>query len=195
MTNQPFAQKIDFQEAIKQQIIKIHGGFNKFEEADFYPEHEKRYETDAYRKIHNHIVTENNAPCVVCGVTSEILKDSVKAKDPKYNYYQATQIELHHYHIEWALANAIDIEKFNHLFLPHLKRLHPDEQLYQQDLTGEQIKDWVDHHTHNLMPLCNVHHRHKYWGIHHTTYPTWSPANLFAQNFVEEIIKAIDAQK
>ena len=172
-------------EALVQQIMRIHGGFTKFIEADFFPEHEKRHETEEYRQIHHKIIKVDNAPCVVCGVTTRTLDD------PSHNFYKATQIELHHFHIEWALTNAIDIKKFNNLFRPHLKYIHSTEKLYQEDLTVEQIKNWIDHHPHNLMPLCNVHHRHKYWGIHHVSYPNWGPTNLFQQEFINQMLNRL----
>ena len=188
-TQNPLNIISDHHDPIIQEVIKIHGKFQEFTEADFYPEHEKRYETDQYKTVRHKMVNIDNRPCVVCGVTQAILIDSEKSKDVNYNFYQAKQIEIHHFHIEWALINAIEPQKFNALLKPNLKHLHPEEKLYQNDLTEEQIKDWVDHHPHNLMPLCDVHHRHKYWGIHHVTYPIWSPANMLKQDFIDQILE------
>ena len=55
----------------------------------------------------------NENGCRICGVTNDILKDPARRADLSLNQYGALQLETHHYVIEWALANAIDPDKFN----------------------------------------------------------------------------------
>lgn len=176
---------------IRKEILDIHGEFQQLTEADFYPEHRKRKESSEYRKVHQEIISKHNAGCVVCGVTESILSDPEKKKDKAINYYQATQMELHHHHIEWALANAIDVDKFNKLLKVHLARLHPECQMYKTFMDQATILAWIDHRPHNLMPLCDVHHRHKYYGIHKVSYPNWTAANLYRDDFIKSIQERI----
>ena len=58
-------------------------------------------------------------------------------------------------------------------------------------MTEEEIKDWIDHDEDNLMVLCSTHHRSKYFGIHAISFPIWSPANLFKDDFEEHMIAEI----
>ena len=176
---------------LNDQIIKIHGDFIKLEEADFYPEHDKRKSSEGYRKVHHQFVVEKNLPCLVCGVTHELLTDSIKKQDKKLNPYSAKQIELHHHIIEWSLANAIDHDKFNDTIRINLMNKQKDNLLYQKEMTMQEILDWIDHSPDNLWVLCDVHHRHKYFGIHHISYPNWAPQNLYTEAFLNEINKKI----
>lgn len=181
---------MDAKEMIKK--VKIHGGLRILKEADFYPEHEKRRSTEEYRAIHKKLVIEKDLPCLICGVKYSDLIDKEKRACLKVNPFTAKQIETHHHVIEWSLANAIDVEKFNNTLLPHLKSRHPNEKLYHSSMTRENIKNWVDHHEHNLWVLCDVHHRHKFFGIHAITGPMWSPQNLFLEDFKEAVSEQIE---
>ncbi len=176
---------------LSNEIIKIHGDFIKFEEADFYPEHNKRKTSSGYRDIHHKLVVEENRPCLICGVTHELLSDSTKKQDKKLNPYSAKQMEAHHHIVEWSLANAIDIDKFNNTMRIHLMNKHKDTPLYQKKMSQQDILDWVDHSPDNLWILCDVHHRHSYFGIHHITYPNWAPQNLFTEEFLDAVEKNI----
>jgi len=176
---------------LKDQITKIHGNFITFEDADFYPEHDKRKSSSGYRKIHNKLVVEENGPCLVCGVTYELLLNTKKRQDKKLNPDSAKQIETHHHTVEWSLANAIDINKFNSTVRIHLMNKNNHNPLYQKEMTRKEMLDWVDHSPDNLWILCDVHHRHKYFGIHHVTYPNWVPQNLYTEEFLNAINKKI----
>jgi hypothetical protein len=85
--------------------------------------------------------------------------------------------------IEWSLMNAVDPDKFRRVLLPNLRRKHAGKPEYQKDFTTEDIAAWVDHSPDNLWVLCDVHHRHKYLGIHAITYPIWGPQNLLIEDF------------
>lgn len=73
----------------------------------------------------------------------------------------AGQIELHHSMIEFALANNIDVEKF--------ERLYPQFNV----TSDEAFLEWVEQEG-NLMPLCKRHHTGNL-GIHCLPYPIWLP--------------------
>jgi len=103
--------------------------------------------------------------------------------DAKENPFGARQMETHHHVIEWALANAIDPEKFNKILRPSLAHRHSDNQMYQRKMTPEEVKGWVDHSPDNLWVLCDVHHRAKFFGIHEITYPIWCPMDLLDPKF------------
>ncbi len=167
--------------------VKVHGSFRKFEEADFYPPHEKRRSSAKYREIHKKLVVKEDLPCLICGVKHSYLMDEEKKVDLTFNPNKASQMETHHHIIEWSLANAIDVQKFNKTLAPNLKRRYPNEKLYHSYMLENDIKDWVDHHEHNLWVLCDIHHRHKYFGIHAITGPMWTPQNLFSEAFLNAI--------
>jgi hypothetical protein len=93
--------------------------------------------------------------------------------------------------IEWALANAIDVAKFNALILPHLQHRHPENLLYKTSMSAEQIRSWVDHSPDNLWVLCDVHHRAKCFGIHEITDPIWGPQDIFNEEYLAFVRAAI----
>lgn len=153
-------------------------------EVAFYPPHDVRRESPQYKVSHDHMVRKLDLPCLVCGVRQSTLKD------PKQNPFGAVQMETHHHIIEWALANAIDPDKFNRHVLPGLLRRHPDKYAPMKNgMTKQQILDWVDHDEDNLWVLCDVHHRHKFVGIHAITFPIWGPQDLVAQTLLDRIME------
>ena len=177
---------------IQKKVAAIHLNRRLLDEMAFYPAHDKRSETPAYKKAHHHLTVDLDLPCLICGVKYSILGS------PE-NTYGAKQMETHHHVIEWALANAIDTEKFNRILLPHLAHQHPNNQEYQQPFTQQQIRDWVDHSEDNLWVLCDVHHRAQYFGIHEITFPIWGPMNLLRSDFEayvnEQVAKEKDVTK
>jgi len=147
------------------------------DEIAFYPQHDKRKETPQYHKVHVELTVTKDLPCLVCGVKRSTLHD------PKENLYGAKQMETHHHVIEWALANAIDVDKFNKALRPNLAHRHPDNATYARDMSEQEVKDWVDHSADNLWVLCDVHHRAKFFGIHEITFPIWGPMDLLKPDF------------
>ncbi len=169
-----------------QEIIKsIHEDRRQLDERAFYPAHDARKESSAYAKVHKQLCISEDLPCLVCGVRNSTLKD------PKKNRYAAKAMETHHHIIEWALANAIDTDRFNNSLRPNLAHAHKDEPMYQRAMTAKEIHDWVDHSPHNLWVLCDVHHRHKFLGIHEITYPIWCPQDLLRPDFEEYVKKQL----
>ena len=129
--------------------VAIHGKIANLKEGQFYPAHDKRTESPDYRKVHKDLVVTQDLPCLVCGVRNSTLKN--KSKNP----HGAKQLETHHHIIEWALANAIDRDKFNNAIRPNLAHRHADNALYAHDMTAKQIHDWVDHSADNLWVAAN----------------------------------------
>jgi hypothetical protein len=170
----------------------IHGVFTNFTEADFYPEHDKRKESSAYARVHKDMVVKRDMPCLVCGVRHSQLTDNNKQSDIKLNPFAAKQMETHHHAVEWSLANAIDSQKFNQLFRPHLLHAHPEKSLYQSTMGDQDVLAWIDHDEDNLWVLCDVHHRHRFYGIHHVTYPDWVAQNLYKSEFIEALAQKIE---
>jgi hypothetical protein len=160
-------------------IKQMHARRQTLQEVAFYTAHDPRRETAEYKAAHHHLVVELDLPCLICGVTNSILGDPAKQQDVVLNSWGAKQNETHHHAIEWALANAVDPDKFNQRMLPILRARHPDETSYQvQDFSAEQIAAWVDHSPDNLWVLCDIHHRHTLVGIHAITLPIWGPLDL-----------------
>jgi hypothetical protein len=150
----------------------------QLEEIAFYPAHDKRQESPAYRAVHKHLVEELDLPCLVCGVRNSTLKV------PRENPYRATAMETHHHVIEWALAKAVEPARFNKTILPHLRARHPDEPAYRKKaFTRREVEAWVDHSVDNLRVLCDVHHRAKLFGIHTITFPVWSAQAVLRGDF------------
>ena len=166
----------------------VHVVHRLLDESAFYPGHEARAETPEYKKVHDDLTGKKDLPCLVCGVKKSTLKDK------KENPYGAKQMETHHHIVEWSLANAIDVAKFNKALRPNLANKHPQNPVYQKAMTAKDIADWVDHCPDNLWVLCDVHHRAKYFGIHEISYPIWAPMDLLQDNFSEyvrnELVKA-----
>jgi hypothetical protein len=183
-------QRLKDQRTVYRKAQEIHGNPRMLKELAFYPAHDKRVETPAYKKAHDHLTKTLDLPCLVCGVKQSTLKDKTQ------NRYGARQMETHHHVIEWSLANAIDPDKFNRIILPHLKVRHPHNPLYAKAaLTAEDVHDWVDHSEDNLWVLCDVHHRAPYMGIHEITCPIWCPMDLLLDDFESYVNQQIREQK
>ncbi|SFS08927.1 hypothetical protein SAMN05216570_2481 [Dyella sp. OK004] len=170
-------------------IVKQHIQHHTIDELQFYPDHDPRRESPEYTKTHHHLCVELDLPCLVCGVKYSTLGDK------KANRYSAKAMETHHHVIEWALQNAVDVDRFNQILRPNLAHRHPNDKTwqYEKPFDAKKITSWVDHSEHNLWVLCDVHHRAKYLGIHEITYPIWVPMDLLRPDFeawaVEEINK------
>jgi hypothetical protein len=145
-------------------------------EAVFYPAHDARTESPAYSKAHHHLVVVLDLPCLICGVKNSTLTD------PTQNTVGARDMETHHHVVEWALQNAIDLDKFNARIWPALQHRHPGK--YPAAFTQQEMLDFIDHSEDNLWVLCDVHHRHSLVGIHSVTAPIWGAQDLVKSDFV-----------
>jgi len=182
----------------KDDSLKHYHAVERFlQEKAFYPPHDKRTESPAYAKVHKQMAIVEDQPCLVCGVRHSTLGDT------KQNPFGAVQIETHHHVIEWALANAVVPALFNQHVRPGLARRAAERKsrgqtdaiyaefdpLYAKPMTKAQVTAWVDHAADNLWVLCDVHHRHKYVGIHAITYPVWGPQDLLDATIVKDEIE------
>jgi hypothetical protein len=174
----------------KQRLRQIHENRRSLDERAFYPAHPPRKESPAYKKAHDHLTKQLDLPCLICGIKYSILKDPAKRADLKLNPYGAKAMETHHHVIEWALAEAIDPDKFNRNVLPHLQARHPETYPKDRKMSAQDVKDWVDHSEDNLWVLCDIHHRHKWLGIHMISDPIWGPQDLLSDDFVAAMDEA-----
>lgn len=181
---------------------RYHALNRMLDEVAFYPAHDQRKESPSYARVHHQMTVVDDKRCLVCGVKHSTLND------PAQNPFGAIAMETHHHIIEWALANAIDANKFNQHILPGLKRQASQRSAglpapytefdadYASSMTLDRIKQWVDHAADNLWVLCDVHHRHKFVGIHAITYPIWGPQDVVEQGLIDqEIAQAKSAGK
>ncbi|THD59719.1 hypothetical protein [Phenylobacterium sp.] len=170
------------------------------DEQAYYPPHDKRTESPAYAKVHHLMTVVDDQPCLVCGVKHSTLANTAQ------NPFGAVQMETHHHSIEWALANGIDAAKFNARMRPGLARHaqgrrldHPEygefDAAYGADMTDDQIHQWVDHAYDNLWVLCDVHHRHKFVGIHGITYPIWGPQDVVNSDMLDHALEEAKSTK
>jgi hypothetical protein len=181
--------RLNDQLKVQKKVQQIHENRRALTELAFYPAHDKRRETTEYKKVHHHMTVELDLPCLICGVKHSTLMDE------QQNPYGAKAMETHHHVVEWALANAVDVAKFNKILLPNLAHKHPDKPEYRKPFTDQDVRDWVDHSPDNLWVLCDVHHRAVYFGIHEITYPIWCPMDLLRANFEDYVKKEIAKEK
>jgi hypothetical protein len=187
-------------------IGQYHTVERMLDERAFYPAHDQRTESPDYAKVHQQMTVADDKHCLVCGVQHSTLADADK------NPFGAIQMETHHHTIEWALANAIDPAKFNLHIRPgllHAAQRRAEEPgyaavsalykafdtAYGADMSLDTIKAWVDHAADNLWVLCDVHHRHKFVGIHAITYPIWGPQDVVDGGLVAQEIDAAKSSK
>ena len=164
-------------------LDRIHDVRRTLVEDAFYPPHSPRAESPAYAKTHDQMVNAEDTPCFICGVRQSTLGD------PKQNPFGAQAMETHHVHVEWALATAVDLGKFNAQIVAQLRRERPADPTYAKDFTQQQMFDWIDHHRDNLLVLCDIHHRHGYVGIHAITGPIWGAQNLLQRGYQGQEVK------
>lgn len=141
-------------------LSRVHATSEGVASVEMTPPHPPREETPEYARSHHHLVFTLDTPCAMCGVRHSTLEDS------KENPFGAKALETHHYPIERSLLDACDPAKIGVVF-PQVK-------------DQETLEAFVDS-EHNLMVLCDIHHRHPLHGIHHLT-----PQDFFVQPFLWE---------
>lgn len=139
-------------------LSHVHATIEGVATVEMTPPHPPREETPEYIRAHHRLTRELDSPCAMCGVRNSTLHD------PKENPFGATAIETHHYPIERSLLDACDPRKVGVVF-PQVK----DQATLEAFVDSE----------HNLMVLCDIHHRHPLHGIHHLT-----PQDFFVQPFL-----------
>lgn len=141
-------------------LSHVHATVEGMATVEMTPPHPPREETPEYSKAHHHLTIALDSPCAMCGVRNSTLKD------PKENPFGAQALETHHYPIERSLLDACDPKKVGIVF--------------PQVTDRASLEAFVDS-EHNLMVLCDVHHRHPLHGIHHL-----APQDFFVQPFLLE---------
>lgn len=124
----------------------VHATIFGVAEVEMTPPHPPREDTPIYMRTHHHLVFTKDMPCAICGVCHSTLSD------PKENPFHAQAIETHHYPVERSLLNACDPHKIGVIF-PQVK-------------DRASLEAFVDSEE-NMMVLCDIHHRHPHYGIHH----------------------------
>lgn len=118
-----------------------------------YPEHDPRSASATYRRTHQHLIYELDTPCWICGIRHS---DVACFDDPALRRHW--QLETHHFNVEWASQNGLDLERL---------------MLDWPDLSDrDKVAEWVDSEG-NMLVLCAQHHRAGRTGIHAITYPAW----------------------
>ena len=135
-------------------MTDAHAQTRRLTETVFYPDHSPRKASAEYRKTHDHLINVLDEPCWVCGVRKSTLAD------PAQNTRKSTQLETHHWNVEWALANGLSLEKL----LADFPAMGAADD--------EHLRAWLDSEG-NMLVLCDVCHRHPLYGIHLITYPAW----------------------
>jgi hypothetical protein len=128
------------------------------------PEHDPRKASEEYKRVHHHLIDVLDEPCWICGVRKSTLND------PQHNTRGSAQMETHHYHVEWSLANAMDPTKLIRDF-PELGAADADH-----------LRQWLDSEG-QMLVLCDICHRHPYYGIHEVTYPAWVAQRWFRDDW------------
>jgi hypothetical protein len=127
-------------------LTRVHATVFGVAEIEMTPPHPPREDTPIYLRTHNHLVNKLDTPCAICGVRKSTLDDG------KENLFGAQAIETHHYPVERSLLNACDPKKI-HVAFAQVK----DHQTLEEFIDSEE----------NIMVLCDIHHRHPHYGIHH----------------------------
>ncbi len=124
----------------------VHATVFGIAEVEMTPPHPPREDTPLYMRTHHRLVVTLDTPCAICGVRHSTLSN------PKENPFHAQAVETHHYPVERSLLNACDPRKLRVIF-PQVK-------------DRESMEAFIDSEE-NLMVLCDIHHRHPHYGIHH----------------------------
>jgi hypothetical protein len=123
--------------------VTQHSQTRKLTETVMYPSHIQRgAESPEFEENKKEMEASSSPGCYVCGKTQADLGETIR-------------MEGHHYGFEWALANSIDLTKF--------QKDHPDVTSIEEALDSKD----------NLILLCPEHHRSPLYGVHMITMPAW----------------------
>lgn len=124
-----------------------------------YPEHPPRTDSPLYTKTHHTLCIKNDTPCFICGKTRK--QDKIIT-------------ETHHFFCEYAAMNGINWLEFG----KRSKTLYNPQtgenfsELYDWNKVQDDPGIFVDS-VHNMVVLCEEHHRSSNKGIHHVPFPEW----------------------
>ncbi len=133
-----------------------------FEEQYWIPAHNKRRESNEFKKNKKFVRDECGAPCWICG----------KSKD----------LEVHHV-FEWSFWNVLDPKKVTKI----LKAIefYDEKYISKAKLDSAKLRAKIEYlennelivdspdDIRNLVVLCREHHRLKYSGVHTISFPIW----------------------
>ncbi len=143
---------------VTSKLGSVHATVEGVESIELTPPHPPREDTPEYVKTHHHLTIVLDSPCAICGVRNSTLKDH------NHNVFGSKALETHHYPIERSLLDACDPRKISVVF-PQVK-------------DQASLEAFVDSEG-NMMVLCDVHHRHPMFGIHHL-----AVQDFFIQSFL-----------
>jgi hypothetical protein len=119
------------------------------------PGHNARTESSVFAATKKHLIDDLDTPCWVCG-----------SKENR---------EVHHFILEYSLANAVDWNK--------LKALCPDFPDWDKiDPNNPDTFKYFTDHAYNMRILCTLHHRQSQ-GIHRIPYPIWNFIKIKKDDF------------
>ncbi len=157
----------------RETLEHVHATVVSVAEIEMTPPHPPREDTPIYARTHHHLVYTLDTPCAICGVRHSTLGIA------RANPFGAKAVETHHYPIERSLLNACDPNKV-HVIFPQVKN-------------HESLEAFIDSEE-NIMVLCDIHHRHPHYGIHHIL-----AQDFFVQPFLyggyQVVAEAEDVQK
>ncbi len=139
-------------------LSTVHATIAGVSDIEMTPPHPPREDTPIYMRTHRHLIFTKDRPCVICGVRKSTLHD------PSQNPFGAKDLETHHHPLERCLLSACDPAKVGRVF-PQVKDRATMEEFVDSEM--------------NMLVLCDIHHRHPLFGIHHIVGP-----DFFAQPFV-----------
>jgi hypothetical protein len=115
-----------------------------------------------------------------------------------------SEVESHHVMVEWAFSDAVDWEWIKGVALGTTKTMWsrtlkkeipiPPRHMIWIFLLWTKGFDWANFDTshpetfvdsvYNQLPLCEMHHRGRYHGIHMVTFPVWMVQGFIQKDFV-----------
>ena len=120
------------------------------------PGHKPRVDSDVFRETKRQLIDALNTPCYICG-----------SKEGR---------EIHHFHLEMSLENAVDWDK--------MKQLYPDfPYWYKVDSNNPDTFKYFTDDKYNMMVLCKDHHVMIGKGIHCLPYPIWQFLKVKKDNY------------
>jgi len=164
---------------VKSHLARLHEERRTLDERAFYPAHDVRTESSAYTRVRRVMIEEEDQACRICGVRASTLRSRTG------NPYGAGAMETHHHVIEWAHANAIDVGRFNECVVASLRER--GRARYGREFSRAEMIAWIDHDRDNLWVICDVHHRHRWLGVHAVTGPVWQAQRLMRPDFAESV--------
>jgi hypothetical protein len=91
-----------------------HSMADSFRQVSVFPPHipRKNSNDSKFNKVKHFMITEADMPCFICNISKSQIKPNTKVdKIP-------LEMELHHFFIEWAFSEGVDLHKWNTKMVP-----------------------------------------------------------------------------